>query len=433
MFDLFCQQFNSVNLDARDLNLVELKQFISSPLQYKFPCDSKDSESICPKLLGYSLNNYLHPLFLMPVADLSFDFSDSESANISLLDRIIKQPLEEVSKGIGLYLEFGRNQMNLSTSVGAKRPNFITWLNGVLVLKGEEKGYRRDFDIAKQELVNKMSRCNINLFGEIPFVFSYAAANYMIQFFAFDRSSNMHEISPQFDLRNLSKRFEAVLVVLNILKIISSYTSLIPDSSMPMYLEMPRNNGSVTMYEDYILKKLNFEPYDSEAVDEIYEHIDHGRIRCSVQRVCRSTNGLQYRLKPVGFSKKPTDRKGLICALQCIATALADMHALGYVHRDIRWENIVRTSVSSYILIDFENSGRSGDNLPPELLNSRILDPNISMNALRYSTSSDMFQFGKLIDSDDKDLRVLRENLVRKGQRYTSVEVLQYLGQLPLD
>jgi hypothetical protein len=387
----------------------------------------------CPNLLEYSPNNRCHPHFLLPVSDLSFDFSDFENENISLWDRIVKCPLEEVSKGLRLSLEFGRNRVDKSTTVATKRPDFITWLKGVLVLKGEEKGYRRDFDVAREELVSKMKRCNINLFGEIPYIFSYAAANCMLQFYAFDRSLNMREISSQLDLRNLSRRFEAVLITLNILKIISSYSSLLPDSSMPMYLEIPRNNGSVTMYEDYILKKLNYEPYDSEAVDDIYRHIEQGHIRFSVRRVRKSSNGLKYKLKPVGFSKKPLDRNGFICALQCIATALGDMHALGFVHRDIRWENIVCTSASSYILIDFENAGRAGDDLPEELLESRILDPSITLGAQEYSTSSDMFQFGKLIDSDDQDLCNLREKLTCESPRLTAVEVLQILHQMPLN
>jgi hypothetical protein len=413
--------------------LSDLPQLVVSPLNVKFPYESEETVQKCPAMMTHSLNDMCDPDFLQPVIKLSFEFSDSVNANISLWDRIVKSPLEEVSRRSGLILDFGRNHEDRSTTIFSKRPDFIVWLKGVLVLKGEEKGPKKDFHVAKHELLSKMKKCNINLFGAIPFVFSYAAANCKLQYFAFDRSMNMREISQVFDLNYVADRLTAVLVSLNILKILCDYPDLLPDFSTPMYQEINRNNGTVTIYEDHVVKQMVSSPFDPQSVDEIYNSISAGCIRCSVKRMRRSDCGLKFKMAPVGFLKKPSDRRGWINALKCVAMALSDMHSLGFVHRDIRWENIVCISPNSYILIDFENSGRTGSPLPVELLESRVIDPKIGLDALEYSTDSDMFQFGKLIENQDPDFVALRDNLTRETQRLTAVEVLDILDQMAND
>lgn len=55
--------------------------------------------------------------------------------------------------------------------------------------------------------------------------------------------------------------------------------------------------------------------------------------------------------------------------------ALVGLHALEYVHREIRWPNILCLGEASYFLTDFVNAGRDGERMPDSLLESRLLDP----------------------------------------------------------
>ena len=79
------------------------------------------------------------------------------------------------------------------------------------------------------------------------------------------------------------------------------------------------------------------------------------------------------------------------------ARSTSDLHGLGFVHRDIRLPNILRLPNGSFILIDFENSGKDGDIIPAELAASRVMDPEVVANH-KYTSAHDMYQVGKLIE-----------------------------------
>jgi hypothetical protein len=79
-----------------------------------------------------------------------------------------------------------------------------------------------------------------------------------------------------------------------------------------MYKKMPRNNGTITLYEDYILKKLDRPPYDLDAVTRIYDAIKKGRIEGTVR--CRVRRNLTFHLAPVGYTMKPATDDELIAA-----------------------------------------------------------------------------------------------------------------------
>lgn len=201
-----------------------------------------------------------------------------------------------------------------------------------------------------------------------------------------------------------------------------------------MYKKMTRDNGTVTLYEDYFLKKLSHDLYDSEAVMAIYEAIGRKQIQCAV-RCHYDRQKRTLKLRPVGFTKLPSNDSELIVALICVARALVGLHALGYVHRDVCWPNILCLGDDAYILADFENAGRDGDRMPDDLLESRVLDPLVKSEASGhvYRSCHDMYQFGELIaDTNDPSLKQLQINLksVNAEERYTAAGSLSFLSNL---
>ncbi|CCI48367.1 unnamed protein product [Albugo candida] len=160
----------------------------------------------------------------------------------------------------------------------------------------------------------------------------------------------------------------------------------------------------------HLLKRLNEDPYDFESVMAIYDAIGRNPIQCTV-RCDYDRYARTFELQPVGFTKLPVNDLELIFALICVARALVGLHALGYVHRDIRWPNILCLGGDSYMLIDFENAGRNGDRMPDELLGSRVLDPLVKSDDYGhvYRSCHDMYQFGRLIaETSDPSLAQLR-------------------------
>ena len=80
-----------------------------------------------------------------------------------------------------------------------------------------------------------------------------------------------------------------------------------------MYKKMPRNNGSVTLYADHLLKVLDHDPYDFESVMAIYDAIGRNEIQCTV-RCDYDRYARKFKLQPVGFTKLPVNDLELISA-----------------------------------------------------------------------------------------------------------------------
>ena len=69
---------------------------------------------------------------------------------------------------------------------------------------------------------------------------------------------------------------------------------------------------------------------------------------------------MKLQLCPVGYPVHIQDVAELKTAIREILTGLSFLHERGFVHRDIRWENIVKDVNGSFVLIDLENAGREG-------------------------------------------------------------------------
>eukprot|EP00545_Synedropsis_sp_CCMP1620_P008101 CAMPEP_0119022422 /NCGR_PEP_ID=MMETSP1176-20130426/27991_1 /TAXON_ID=265551 /ORGANISM="Synedropsis recta cf, Strain CCMP1620" /LENGTH=215 /DNA_ID=CAMNT_0006977281 /DNA_START=259 /DNA_END=906 /DNA_ORIENTATION=- len=91
----------------------------------------------------------------------------------------------------------------------------------------------------------------------------------------------------------------------------------------------------------------------------IYRTIENAKVPHTnrlVSMVENKEGGRICRFTPVGRSYLPLNLKELLDALICVSEALVAMHALGIMHRDIRWANV------------FHNTSRNDNirNLQPE-------------------------------------------------------------------
>ncbi|CCI47105.1 unnamed protein product [Albugo candida] len=428
---LYAAKLRDVDMSA--LNTPKkLEAFISTPLPIKYPTDEKRLIDECPQFFEYSEDKFIQANVFENALRRRFMFSASKNANVLWWDMLIRTPIEETAFLMEISIEVGRNQTEKSTTSHSKPPDFVLWLHDVLVMKGEEKGSPGELVAAKGELV-AMGKIHLSMFGKMPFLFTYAAANSRVQFLVIDRSFNVLPVSEPFDLKFLQYRIRCIVSAINIFRILYHYKSLLPEGFLPMYKKMPRNNGSVTLYADHLLKVLDHDPYDFESVMAIYDAIGRNEIQCTVR--CDYRYERTLKLRPVGFTKLPTNDSELIPALICIARALVGLHALGYVHRDIRWPNILCLGDDSYILADLENAGRDGDPMPDDLLESRVLDPLVKCEAYghAYRSCHDMYQFGELLAyARDPSLERFQKNLQRKNaeERYTAEGALKFLSNL---
>jgi serine/threonine protein kinase len=120
------------------------------------------------------------------------------------------------------------------------------------------------------------------------------------------------------------------------------------------------------------------------------QHIIH---KFSMPRLKGTTYTVE--LRPVGFQRLPQSLSELKCAIRCVLEALSALHQAGFVHRDVRWENILvsPSDITDWILIDLEHAGKSGS------VSYRLVwwPPGIGPNAEPYNPRCDLYLVGELI------------------------------------
>ena len=65
-------------------------------------------------------------------------------------------------------------------------------------------------------------------------------------------------------------------------------------------------------------------------------------------------------LSPIGSLIRPQSLPELKAAISGILHGLEWLHGNGFVHRDLRWNNVIIDSTGCVRIIDFEHSGKEG-------------------------------------------------------------------------
>ncbi len=63
---------------------------------------------------------------------------------------------------------------------------------------------------------------------------------------------------------------------------------------------------------------------------------------------------------PVGYMTIPEDEDELRDTIRDVLNVVKNLHTNGIVHRDIRWENIIKLINYGWMLIDFEEAAPIG-------------------------------------------------------------------------
>jgi hypothetical protein len=109
--------------------------------------------------------------------------SGSEAARHFTWDTLVRFPIETASRSFNISLRFDRNKHDKSTAtVPLKRPDLLCWMRSVLVLKAEEKEAVEEFFTAEQELRLKLQTWSPIFFGNLRYMFGYAAAGTLMRF-----------------------------------------------------------------------------------------------------------------------------------------------------------------------------------------------------------------------------------------------------------
>ena len=111
------------------------------------------------------------------------------------------------------------------------------------------------------------------------------------------------------------------------------------------------------------------------------------------QQTSDSTCLVHLRLQPVG-ARISFQRSQQLCDLvNSLLATLAPVHAAGFVHRDIRLDDIVQ-GPKGWVLLDWELAGRQDQ---PVWWTRQILPPAVKSGSEPYTCKTDLRQIGQLV------------------------------------
>jgi serine/threonine protein kinase len=159
------------------------------------------------------------------------------------------------------------------------------------------------------------------------------------------------------------------------------------------------SNVIINVYLDRAVKVCDSA---STAPDAVYEALASGNlpIRIGITRNSPSAGKSTIVTSPGCSQTLPFNIKELIYALWSITYFLTWFHSLGFVHRDIRWPNILRTGSGRWALIDFEIAAQDGASAPQDSqLALEKRPPECANPGSFYSSAGDIWQVGMLVEA----------------------------------
>ena len=290
------------------------------------------------------------------------------------------------------------NKKDLSGATeGDGRPDETDYLNDFMVCKSEHK--ESNLHIAISELTSKLSGYNHIEYGlRIIYLPVIAAAGTMIQFGFVDVRTKVYHHVARYDIMECGARVECFVRMINFFRLIHTMAPHIPANPTPLF----KTINNITYYESHIMKKL---PVNCTCPDALYEHLAVGKILGAV--TVRKGRGV-LKVSPKGV-RTPDRGKGLFledvrAAVKSILLCLSGLHALGFVHRDLRWANLIRVysyhHVSSlesceFLVIDFEFAERDG----AAMNIAEYIHNDVVPYGATYSYLHDLKLVGKMIQS----------------------------------
>eukprot|EP00198_Chlamydomonas_reinhardtii_P009022 XP_001698359.1 predicted protein [Chlamydomonas reinhardtii] len=341
-----------------------------------------------------------------------------------------------------MHIHMDRNTTDASeATIKSLRPDFLCWVNGALVLKGEEKAQSRQLEAAIKELTTKMSSAwaaGLVPDKRPPCMLAFAAAGTLLQFFCIQPPESDGDrvqatpISAALDLTTALGRLRALTASCNIWRLLAGYASQAPT--------VPLESGHVTRSPDglrtycllpgFVRKSIasfatEQAPFASfEVLQDVYSKMSKPEHRRNIIQVYNIEGhaGPQLlndvytvHLAPVGVPCQgaPTDLRILAGAVSGVLRGLAALHSEGFVHRDVRWPNVIFLPAERrWLLIDLEHAGLhdcdcSGAPYPLQHWSQRTLDA-----GGKYTFRSDLRMVaeqllcgGVTLDEGGRDLR----------------------------
>jgi hypothetical protein len=390
------------------ISIDEVRASMASTLLTKLPAVGdlhrvgKFLDSLC-----YSDDNDAYDLAAVIGAPLvlSADDGHGESMLHYPIDQLIRSPMIFFREQLGssvLPVTIDRDVIDRTTTTKAKLcPDFLCWVGEVLLLKGKEKSLESEFDQACEELRVKMSTLDPIYFGDMSYMLCYSVGGKWIQFFALDKLKMLYPLTTKLDRTNMSDKISVINTVINIMRFIVTVKDILPKDILPLGRVFCKGCTSIAFLESSVKKsirefKKHYPFADIKTLRDMYQVAigKQGLVQALDQPKLKRDGTYEVVLATRGFRVLPKTEQELQHAIRDILYGLHALHKAGFVHRDIRWTNILHQQPEGYVLIDLEHGGLACEK-PPFLQLTEWDDKTLEAGGI-YSEASDIYQVGKL-------------------------------------
>ncbi|RDY04976.1 hypothetical protein CR513_11226, partial [Mucuna pruriens] len=260
-----------------------------------------------------------------------------------IVSRFCPEEMTVVRKSTSAAME--KNQ----TMLQDQWPNVTGFVNNYCLWRGEETDQLREGQPdPSSTLIAKL----LWTFMDLPYVLGYYAVGNTVTFCALSRSqegiinrSDLHEVNlttPTERLKALVPCFRVGVLLASLSKRCESINNC--KGFNFAYSDFERvcyGNGVVTEVTPNTCTRVFSEKRKWLAVKEVYEILDH-RIPHAEFLFGYSERDLGLSFKPRGCRLRPGNCEELVEALKYVTKALVALHDLSFMHRDLRWEKVMR-------------------------------------------------------------------------------------------
>ena len=123
------------------------------------------------------------------------------------------------------------------------------------------------------------------------------------------------------------------------------------------------NDTTITINLTKVIKKVNtenWEPAYKDFLEDFYTKIFPNLSNYKILGSKFHSKWICLEFAPVGYKAIPKNEDELRNAIRDVLNVVISLHENMIVHRDIRWENIIKLTNDGWILIDFEEAAPIG-------------------------------------------------------------------------
>ncbi|RQM14319.1 hypothetical protein DD237_003702 [Peronospora effusa] len=450
--DAWMKAIKNEQVTVLPLTCEDLKEYLQRPLRIKIPILEQFDQMFDQLNTSGKCTNLFYDLFepeprkrvgneTLAIVGNIVNYrrleSISEATYHCIWDNLIARLLESVVKG-----HYCRNT-NGSTSTDLYQPDLCFYYgnNDVCVFRGEEEAYG-SLEVPIKELHEQLTW----RYDAAPYIFGYAAVGPLVCLVALRKNEMMErdakvEIIETYDLDDLSSRLSLFLALLNLSTLFRPVVNRIQPLNTPYYGTIEQGTGvQISFAEDCVLKTY---PSDMPS-DSIIQNLKdlHGRMKeRSVPNVVQLMTGNMKRrhvtLYPVGRLAAPENVHQLLTALRDILKALVALHAINIMHRDLRWENVLKYQGEDdkWFLIDFDD-GALSPAAKVEHLKAESHAPEI-LSCSFHTVKVDIWSVGYLIQTSNivnlpSNLETIKAKCLQESpkKRPTAVSLLKAIETL---